>query len=222
VSRYLNEIRLGKQKQFFRDIIHDVRNQFNLRPQKRPVPHITLFGPYDTSQGYKAKYRTQRVLSNHSVVPFRVEGFSSFPDAGVVYADVQPSKQLRDLRRELASALIPITYEYQSWDTDDTYDFHITIAMNLGRKRTNVLTYLRQNYDVDMRLYTQRVAVLDRRQMMWEWDIPRGTELSAQEATSRGSWQKTSAALTRRKEATGSEGRTRKQALLSRLLPWKS
>ncbi len=106
------------------------------------------------------------------MVPFRVEGFSSFPDAGVVYADVQPSKQLRDLRRELASALITITYEYQSWDTDDTYDFHITIAMNLGRKRTNVLTYLRQNYDVDMRLYTQRVAALDRRQMMWEWDIP--------------------------------------------------
>jgi hypothetical protein len=33
-----------------------------------------------------------------------------------------PPKQLRDLRRELASALIPITYEYQSWDTDDTYD----------------------------------------------------------------------------------------------------
>ncbi len=172
MPRYLTEIRLGKQRQFFRDIIHDVRNQFNLRSQKRPVSHITLFGPYDTSQGYKAKYRKQRVLSNHSVVPFRVEGFSSFPDAGVVYADVQPSKQLRDLRRELASALITITYEYQSWDTDDTYDFHITIAMNLGRKRTNVLTYLRQNYDVDMRLYTQRVAALDRRQMMWEWDIP--------------------------------------------------
>jgi 2'-5' RNA ligase len=221
MTRYLNEIRLGKRKQFFRNLIHDVRNQFNIRSQKRPVPHITLFGPYDTSQGYKAKYRTQRVLSNYAVVPFRIEGFSSFPDTSVVYADVQPSKQLQGLRRELASALVPITYDYRSWDTDDTYEFHITIATNLGRKRTNVLTYLRQNYDVDMDVYARRVTALDQREMMWEWDLPRGTELSAQEATSKASWDQTAAEL-QRKVDRDQPTKQSSSSLLARLIPWLS
>ena len=198
----------------FRDIIEDVRNQFNLHQNKRPVPHITIFGPYDTKQGLEVKQRTQDVLSNYSVVPFTVSGFDSFEDTNVVYADVKPSRELQSLRRELANSLESVIYNQRSWDLRDSYEFHITIATNLGDQTSSVLHYVEAEYDVDMQLYATRFPALDRRRMMWEWDLPRGVELSSQEATSKESWQKTMRELDRRKE--GDTG------ILSRFLSWIS
>lgn len=195
MARYLVEGRLGNEKQDFRDIIRDVRREFDLSATHRPVPHVTLFGPYDTSEGYEAKDRIQDVLSDYRVVPYRVAGFGSFPDTEVVYAEVKPSDRLRELRRSLATRLAPVTQEYRPWDTNETYEFHITIATDLGQQREQVLQYVREEYDVDMRLYAQRVSVLDRGKIMWEWDLPRSTELSSRYATSKESWEKTTAAL---------------------------
>ena len=214
MPQYLNEIRLGKEKQEFRDIIEDVRNQFNLHQNKRPVPHITIFGPYDTKQGLEVKQRTQDVLSNYSVVPFTVSGFDIFEDTNVVYADVEPSRELQSLRRELANSLESVTYNQRFWDLRDSYEFHITIATNLGDRTSSVLQYVEAEYDIDMQLYATRFPALDRRRMMWEWDLPRGVELSSQEATSKESWQKTMRELDRQKRTdTG---------ILSRVLSWIS
>ena len=195
MAQYLNEIRLGKQKQVFRDIIEDVRKEYNLPSRKRPVPHITLFGPYDANQGFKVKQRTQDVLSSYSVVPFTVSGFDSFEDTNVVYADIVPSNRLQSLRRRLAGSLEPITYNQRAWDLNNTFEFHITIATNLGDQTSSVLQYVKDEHQVEMELHATRFTALDRRRMMWEWDLPRGVELSSQEATSKESWQQTMQAL---------------------------
>lgn len=191
MSRYLTEVRLGKEKAHFREMIHDVRDRFGLSLSKRPVPHVTLFGPYNTNRGYKVKRRTQDVLSNYQLVPYRVTGFDCFQDAGVVYADVEPSAELRQLRADLVDALKPVTSDHRPWDFKTRYDYHITIAMNIQGKQSRVLDYLRNEYELDIMLYAKRITALDSREMMWEWDVPRCTELSHKEATSRTSWQKT-------------------------------
>ena len=222
MPRYLNEIRLGKEKQFFRDIIRDVRQQFGLHSSKRPVPHITLFGPYDTKQGGKVKTRTQDVLSEYRVVPFRVTGFDMFADTNVVYANVEPSKQLQEVRRDLAATLEPITYNYRTWDVETTYEFHITIATNLGEQLTSVLQYVRREYDVEMEIYATRVPALDRRSIMWEWDLPRSVELSNQKATTKQSWEKTMEALDQQKEQTKVDPQyPSERGFLDRLLQWR-
>jgi len=213
LPQYLNEIRLGKQKQVFRDIIEDVRNEFNLHSNKRPVPHITLFGPYDTKQGLEVKQRTQEILSNYSVVPFAVSGFDSFEDTNVVYADVEPSNELQSLRRDLADSLEPITYNHRSWDLDNSYEFHITVATNLGNQTSSVLQYIKREYEIDIELHATRFPALDRRRIMWEWDLPRGIELSSQEATSKESWEKTIQELKRQKNQTRTE-------ILNKILSW--
>jgi 2'-5' RNA ligase len=195
MTRYLAEVRLGNEKAHFRGIIHDVRERFRLLSSKRPVPHVTLFGPYDTNQGYKVKRRTQDVLSNYRLVPYRVTGFDCFQDAGVVYADVEPSDELRRLRADLVDALKPVTSDHRPWDFESRYDYHITIAMNIQSKQSRVLDYLRREYQMDMRFYAKRITALDNREMMWEWDVPRRTELSSEEATSRASWRKTTIKL---------------------------
>jgi hypothetical protein len=225
MPRYLNEIRLGKEKQVFRDIIQDVRREFDLYSSKRPVPHITLFGPYDTQQGGEVKTRTQNVLSAYRVVPFRVTGFDAFTDTNVVYANVEPSQQLRELRRELAGRLEPVTSNYRSWDTKASYEFHITIATNLNGQVSDVLRYVKREYDMEMELYATRVPALDRRRMLWEWDLPRGIELSSQRATSKQSWEKTMEALDKKREQANEpfSRDTAKNGIfdrLLRLLPW--
>jgi 2'-5' RNA ligase len=214
MARYLNEIRLGKEKQRLRAIIDDVRTEFNLSTQKRTVPHITLFGPYDTDQGYVVKQHTQSVLSQYDVVPFTVSGFDTFDDTNVVYADIHPSKELKSLRRELANRLEPLTYNQRSWDLDDAYAFHLTIATNLGDRTAAVHDYLEQQYDLNMELHATRMTVLDRRRMMWEWDLPRGVELDAETATTKEAWEQTMEALA---EAKGHSGRG---GLLDRIRGW--
>jgi hypothetical protein len=124
-----------------------------------------------------------------------VNGFGSFRDEGVVYADIVPSEELRDLRQGLSNVLQPVTYDYREYDTNDKYNFHITIERDLGRDTPEILEYVRDNYEVNMELYAKRVTALDDRDMMWEWDLPRGTELSRQEALSKKSWKNTEAAL---------------------------
>lgn len=179
------------------------------------MPHITIFGPYDTKQGLEVKQRTQEVLSNYSVVPFTVSGFDSFEDTNVVYADVNPSTELRSLRRYLANRLEPVTYNQRSWDLCDSYEFHVTIATDLDDQTSSVLQYVEREYEIDMELYATRFPALDRRRMMWEWDLPRGVELSAQEATTKQSWEKTMRELEQKREQTTS-------GVLSRIFSWVS
>jgi len=215
LPQYLTEIRLGNEKQRFREIIGDVRDEFDLHSNNRPVPHLTLFGPYDTDQGYEVKQRTQGVLSKYSVVPFTVSGFDCFGETNVVYAAVDPSAELQSLRRDLAARLKPVTYNQQPWDLDHSHEFHITIATNLGDQTTAVLEYVRGKYDLERELHATRVPAVDRGRMLWEWDLPRGVELSPQEATSRDSWEQTMAELERLDEQAQS-------GLVNRIRRWIS
>lgn len=200
MPRYLNEIRLGKEKDTLKEIIRDVRQTFGLDSSRRPVPHVTLFGPYDTTKGLEVKKRTQSVLSNYDVVRFSISGFGQFSESNVVYFEVEPSVELREMRRELARTLFPLSTGYPEWDTKDQYQFHVTVETNLGHKCDSVYEYVRSEYDVEMELYAKRVTALDKRNMMWEWDLPRGVELSSEAATSRKSWRRTDIELARKAE----------------------
>lgn len=192
---YLNEIRTGGElKSELRDIMHDVANRFNVRGAVRPraVPHVTLFGPYNTDQGPQVKRALQAVLSKYDIVPYRVSGFGRFEDNNVIYANVEPSPELRSLRRDVFAQLKPLTYNYRSWDSDYYYDYHITIAFkDVGRKFDDIWNYVTDRYDPEFEEYATRISSLRRRDMMWEWDVPRGEELRPDEATSADSWEDT-------------------------------
>lgn len=197
---YLNQIRLDEPaKSEIRSIMHDVADRFDVHgaTRNRPVPHVTLFGPYNTDRGLEAKNRAQSVLSSYRIVPFEITGFGSFSD-DVIYASVDPSQELRSLRQDLASQLLPISYNFQDHDLDTEYQFHITIAYkDIQDQFDDILGYLRDNYELNNQLYAKRVSSLHKRDLMWEWDIPRKKELSSNVATSKSSWQQTDSELQR-------------------------
>lgn len=207
---YLTEIRTGGEvKQRLREITYDVANKFGVRGavDPRPVPHITLFGPYNTDKGRQAKRIVKDVLSDCDIVPYRIDGFGRFKRNKVIYANVIPSPELRDLRRELSRRLRPISYNYQPYDSDYFYDFHITIAYkDVTDEFDDIWNYVNREYDLRFDGYATRVTSLRRRDMMWEYDLLQRRELRPDEATSSESWERTTELLNKRKSPHDHDG----------------
>jgi len=191
---YFVEVRLmGGLKQYLRAITYDVANEFGVQGavRSRPVPHITLFGPYDTSRGSAAKRAVRDVCSQFDTVPFRLNGFDHFRD-DVVYVDVQPAPELCQLRRQLADRLRPIATDYQPHDVSKHYQFHITVAKNDIRPQFDeIWSYVTDEFDPSGNQYALRVTSLDSRRIMHEYDLLQGRLLSREEALSERHWERT-------------------------------
>ena len=204
---FLLQIRTGGEiKSSLKGIIRDVNNRFEVRRSgsRRDVPHATLFGPYDTNQGAQVKQSVQEVLSRYHLVPYRISGFDRFEKKNVIFADVEPSSELRSLRRDLSENLRPITHDQRPWDGNFCYDFHITIAKAESTSEfEKIWEYVTDNYNPDFDTYAKRVTSLRGREMMWEWDVPRSEELRQADATSEHTWEQTLAELDRLKSMDG-------------------
>jgi len=200
---YLHNIRPGGDtKRRLRRIMTDVADRFDVRAavDPRPVPHVTLFGPYRTDDGLAAKRMVKDTLAGYDVVPYRIDGFGRFDDSGVVYANVVPSPELRSLRRGLSRRLRRIADDHGPHDTDYFYEFHATIAFrDVGDKLDDVYEYVSGRYHLRSDEYATRVTSLRGREMLWEYDVPRNEELRPDEATSAASWEATERRLNERR-----------------------
>lgn len=219
---YLLEIRTGGDlKEYFRDIIYELEVEFGVKgaAQPRAVPHITLFGPYNTNQGRTVKRAHLDIFKEFDAVPYRVEGFDTFRKNRVIYARVIPSHELRDFRREIVRRLEPITYNTQPHDFDEWYDFHITLAYkDVGDQFRPILNYLKERYDPSFDTYATQVTSLRRRSMLWEYDLPRGELMDKDEATTRSSWEATTSELDQLKEPDDHDDLAPKPGFFRRLL----
>jgi 2'-5' RNA ligase len=217
---YLTEIRLSEpRKTDIQNIIYDVADRFGVRGavRDRPVPHITLFGPYNTNNGYEAKDRVQSVLDQYDVVPYRINDFGHF-DRHTIYVNVEPSDELRSLRRDVRDALLPITYNYRDYDTDEEYDFHITIAFkDIENQFDEIWEYVNKEYQFDRDVHALRVTALRHREMMWEWDLPRGVELRPNQAKRRKNWKRSENALEYHLYKSEADDESKFQKLLRRI-----
>lgn len=129
-----------------------------------------------------------------------------------------PSVELRELRREIFNRLEPITYNYPAHDSDKWYDFHITLAYrDVGDQYREILNYVNDEYNPVFDEYATRITSLNRRKMMWEYDLPRGELMTSQEATTRFSWEGTMAALEDLKRPDHHNNLAKKPGFLKRL-----
>lgn len=194
-ANYLIEIRLGGEvKQYLRDIIHDVADEFGVQGavRHRPVPHITLYGPFSTDDYGPVLSAIRTTAESYTKLPFRVEGFNHF-DNRVIYADIATSPELRQFRRELANALLDVTYTHAyERDTKHTYYFHTTVAFrDIEDQFSRIWRYVNREYDMTFNEYALRVTFLRGGNMIKEYDVLRDTFLNHQQATSRSSWELT-------------------------------
>lgn len=192
MTNYLYQIRLGGDlKNEIRDINSDITSKFQVGSQDRYVPHITLFGSYSTNEGRKIKSHFSGISSEYNLLPYKIDGFGYFSSADVVYADIVPSKELREFRRRLSADLRELTYNYTKYDKYRYRDLHITIVDGTNGLHKEILDHLRSNWSIERFGFANRITALRDGEMMYEYDIPQSEFLSKDQATSKTSWLET-------------------------------
>ena len=81
MPQYLIEFRFhGYAKKYLKRSIFDVARRFRVKgvTRKRPVPHITLVGPFETREIKRVIADVKNVAKKYNLVNFKVIGFGSY------------------------------------------------------------------------------------------------------------------------------------------------
>jgi 2'-5' RNA ligase len=194
---YFIEIRLmGETKHLARELIYDIFHKFRVKGvmKKRPVPHVTLFGPFSTRSIREVIQSIREVCSEYSELRYEVDGFDYFESKkkflfittssrkNVIYLKIKPSDQLKEFRRKLAKKLLKITNTISEQDSKDKFHFHATLAMkDIDRKFEKIWEYLK-NYEIKTKGICYRITLLKDGKIMYEYELSTGRLLNQSQA----------------------------------------
>jgi 2'-5' RNA ligase len=165
------------------------RLQEKFHPGNKPaVPHITLAGPFSTSDGKRLVDDFTRVCTAQETVPkYTVGGYGFFDDTRVVCVMVTPDENLKQFRYDLAKALLPYCTmrEYDRTSVDD-FLFHATLAMKLDWLTYRRIRWQFRNQEkVVHRPHPIRATLLQNSKILCEYDFTRKRMLTPAQARSR-------------------------------------
>ena len=197
MPQYLIEFRFhGYAKKYLKRSIFDVARRFRVKgvTRKRPVPHITLVGPFETREIKRVIADVKNVAKKYNLVNFKVIGFGYFNNPGgkVIYADIKPSKELEELRWELSKRLMGYA-RLQKRDARERFSFHATIAFkDLDRKFSKIWSYLKYKENPNINQYLLRITIIGNGgRIVCEYDLMLKRLLNRREALSRKVWKGT-------------------------------
>lgn len=211
MPHYLIEFRFhGYAKKYLKRRIFEVARRFRVRgvTRKRPVPHITLVGPFETRNIKRVIRDVESVAKNYDLVNFKLKGFGYFnnPNGKVIYADIEPSKELEELRWELAKRLMKYV-ELKEWDKDKKFSFHATIAFkDIDRKFPKIWRYLKSKEEPNINQHLLRITILRNDKILYEYDLMLKRLLNRRQALSKRIWKKTISTLKMKLSREGKRG----------------
>jgi calcineurin-like phosphoesterase family protein/2'-5' RNA ligase len=179
MAKYLIEIRLyGYAKRYARNIIWDVAKKFRVKgaTRRRPVPHVTLAGEFTSSHIREIIREVESVGRKYNPIPFQIKGIDSFTSKKgqkVIGFHINPSKQLENLRWELAQRIKPYA-ELKEYDKKKDFIFHATIAFkDIDRKFSKIYRYLQEQEGFEINTHMLRICILrsSNRKILCEYDM---------------------------------------------------
>jgi len=174
MTSYLIEFRFqGKTKHQLREIIWDVdtRCRIGNTKQKRPVPHISLAGPFTTNDERQLIQDFYNVCSKQDPMSFTLKHFSTFEHSNVVYFDINPDHKLDEFRWNLSKKIKPYC-NLKPHDHQRTFHFHSTIAMKLTQSKfQQVKNYVSRKELPHFRNIVLRVTLLKGGLILKEYDF---------------------------------------------------
>ncbi len=184
---FLIEIRImGDIKKISRKLIYDIYHKFHVKGnvKHRPVPHISLFGPFRCRSIYNVVNAIGQVGSEYSELKYQVDGFDYFEQKkkflfvttstrkNAIYLKIIPSEALKDFRHSLAKDLLRITDSSNiDHDSKEKFQFHVTIAMkDIDQKFDAIWEYLK-DYEIKSDAVSYRITLLKKGKIMYEYDL---------------------------------------------------
>jgi calcineurin-like phosphoesterase family protein len=137
-TTYLVEIRLSRTKWRIRKIIREIADNYRIGDFIELHPHVTLFGPLTLKEGVSSRQMLDaigNVATRSDPVPFLIDGWEKRDGmhGSVIAFPVRPSEPLRQITRDIAQVLLPLTTSQNAYDGEpDQKWFHVTIANRLG------------------------------------------------------------------------------------------
>ena len=203
---YLIEVRLRDDvKTVVKKLIFDIYHKFNVHGavKKRPVPHISLFGPFNTKSVRDVIQIMKRVGSNYSSLEYEISGFGYFQHThwsfiiprtkkNVIHLKIILAPDFQKFRDELAKELIPKT-KSQDVKIDSITGFipHATLAMkDIHQKFDDIWDYLKM-YNVQTKGVCYRVTLVKKGVIVCEYDLVQKRILNRREALSWRGWRLT-------------------------------
>lgn len=144
-STYLVEIRLSRTKWRIRKITNEIAHNFGIGDFLELHPHVTLYGPLTMNEGVSSQQMLDAigsVAAPYDPVPFLIDGWEKRDGmhGSVIAFPVQASEPLRQLTRDLAQVLSPLTTSQNAYDGEpDQKWFHVTIANRLGSDQASTV-----------------------------------------------------------------------------------
>jgi len=206
VYPYLIELRLGGDaKDVTRKLIFDLYNKFGVRGavRRRPVPHVTLFGPFNTKSVREIKEIMKRIGNNYSCLDYEISGFGFFERKKIsfiiprkkkhaIYLKIKPDSNLFKFRQELAKAIM---FKSKSKnieiDSESNFSFHVTLAMkDIHHRFDDIWNYLKL-HSIETKGTSYRITLLNKSRIVCEYDFAQKRILNRNQALSRNSWKLT-------------------------------
>ena len=208
----------GYPKRYLKSLIHEVARKFRVKGaiKPRPVPHMTLYGPSETSNIQRVFAAIERVGKKYALVPFKVEGFDwrDGKKGKVIAARINASPELKNLRKELARELSKISTP-DRYDTQDSYWFHTTIAFkDINPKFSKIWRYLMAKQQPQLDQHLVRITILGKgRKIIREYDLVLNKWLNPQRGIEQTLYRKT---VNRLEELLGKPPERRRMSLWQR------
>jgi 2'-5' RNA ligase len=191
---------MGETKHITKKLIYDIYHKFRVKGQvrKRPVPHVTLFGPFNTRNMREVIHSIGEVGSEYSELGYVIDGFDYFESKrwfsfltgnstkNVIYLKIKPSDELKEFRHKLSKKLLKITDSVNhDSDSKDKFKFHATLAMkDIDRKFEKIWEYLK-NYEIKNEGVCLRITLLKNGKIMYEYELPTKRLLNRSQALRR-------------------------------------
>jgi 2'-5' RNA ligase len=193
MTHYLIDIRLmGSVKHQIRTLSNHLAEKFNLG-NKRVIPHITLAGPFSTTDEQKLVEDFTRTCTSQTVIPqYEVGSYGFFDDTRVVFVTITPDDNLKQFRYQLSQSLLPYC-SLRNYDlvSADEFRFHATLAMKLDWLTfRRIKWYFRGQESVIYRHHPIRATLLRNTRILCEYDFIQERMLSRAQALSRATMKR--------------------------------
>ncbi|MFH1053136.1 MAG: 2'-5' RNA ligase family protein [Candidatus Woesearchaeota archaeon] len=194
MSHYLVELRIfGKAKHEMKRLIWEVDRRFHLRRAKRfrSVPHVSLAGPFYTTQEKRLVNDFKKVCEKQEIMDYVINGFGTFEDSRVVYIDIRPDDAFDKFRWELSKKIRDYC-SLRPYDLERKFHYHSTIAMKLrSSKFKQVKQYINKKPKLEYNHRVMRVTLIKNQRILYEYDFFLKRLLNRREAKSRALLEKT-------------------------------
>lgn len=184
MAEYIIEIRLaGYAREYLRGIVYAAARRFNIKGvnRKSVAPPIRLLGPLRGTDERSIMKALIDAAGKHRVVAYKIRGFNHCrgqkrwllfnQEMNTIYLDIEPSRELIQIRRDLESSLAPLFQDIQEVPpTDDRFYVNLPLG-DLGSKFERVWSYLKEREDPNIIQRLIRIIVLKNGRVMCEYDL---------------------------------------------------